>query len=488
MRANHVGAGQSRNKSSGMSWTVAAMLLRQVGRIGFAVLIARLIGPEEYAAVAVAAVYIALTGVLLETGFGAAIVQRPSLTSADIASATWLSMGLGLTASILTLALSSEFAELFGVEASKYLVEMLAVTPLLKCISVVPINRLIRHVLLREAAKIEIVATLLGMSAAVFMLVLEARAEVIVLQQVVTDLLVAVMALIATKPHAFRTSRASLIAIFRFAFPVACSQIVGQFTRNIDNMIVGNTLGPQQLSLYSAPYRFMIMPVTLLSSVAARLLLPFAALMQNSISSISRLCNAWTRSVAVLVSPITGIAFFFAQDIVLLVLGPEWTAASNVVSALALVLLLQACTTHVGPALLGTGKTRQVFWWSVIPVPLCLVGFIVGLRWGIEGVAYGYLIATIIVTAGLVVACARNFKFSACRGLLEMILFCAAALIIGFLSRLVAGAIGATDLASGSLVVASVFAGVLQIVLGIIFYKDLNFIFRLGANWSGERS
>ena len=67
----------------------------QILRVAFTVLIARLIGPNDFGVAAQAAVYVGLTGLFIDAGFGAALIQKREIDDDDVGSVFWLNVAVG---------------------------------------------------------------------------------------------------------------------------------------------------------------------------------------------------------------------------------------------------------------------------------------------------------------------------------------------------------------------------------------------------------
>ena len=92
--------------SQGVRWGVIASIVTQGGRFGFVVVLMRLLGPENFGIVGQASVYIAITYIFLHLGTAATIIQRPQLDKAEVGSAWWVNLALGLALACLTLAVA----------------------------------------------------------------------------------------------------------------------------------------------------------------------------------------------------------------------------------------------------------------------------------------------------------------------------------------------------------------------------------------------
>ena len=80
----------------GLAWKGASQILLQGSRLVVAVILARLLSPDEYGLAAMALVLASLVIVFSDVALGAAIVQRPQLSEEDKSTAFWTSVGVGV--------------------------------------------------------------------------------------------------------------------------------------------------------------------------------------------------------------------------------------------------------------------------------------------------------------------------------------------------------------------------------------------------------
>ena len=80
------------------------------------------------------------------------------------------------------------------------------------------------------------------------------------------------------------------------------------------------------------------------------------------------------------------------------VLGTKWIGVVIPFQLLCVVACVHVLMSLSSSLFNGLGRPDLSFKWSVIALGLNSVGFIAGLRWGVTGVAMGYLIAVLIST------------------------------------------------------------------------------------------
>ncbi|WP_033291137.1 lipopolysaccharide biosynthesis protein [Amycolatopsis jejuensis] len=397
--------------ANGTRWTVAAMIVRQFGRLGFAVVLARLLGPTDFGVAAAATVYISLTAVLLEAGLSSSIVQKPDLRPQDEGVTFWSLVAIGLAMAGVTVLFSDEIASFLDVPDLGPVLIALAASPVLKGVSNVAAAKLQRNLRFRAMAVTEIVGTLLGGILGVVAAELGMRYWALVVQQVGTDLIVLVFWFAAAGLPKIVVDKEAWKYLKVFGLPLVGAQLIGYSARNIDNVVVSRFLGQTALSYYTVPYRIMLIPVGLLGNVANRVAFPVFAKVQDDIPRVRSVFLRITRVIGLVVLPgMLGVAVL-ADDFVETIFGAEWLPAAPVVQALAVTGVLQSLTTPGGSVFMGLGRADVSFRWAWIPLTVMVPAFFIGLPWGVTGVATAYTIATIVITPFLVRAIGRLAGF-----------------------------------------------------------------------------
>jgi O-antigen/teichoic acid export membrane protein len=181
---------------------------------------------------------------------------------------------------------------------------------------------------------------------------------------------------------------------------------------NTDNLLVGRFLGSVALGTYSVAYNVMVLPSSNITAPLRDVLYAaFARLQHDS----RRLGDVWLRvnniAGSVLVPAFLGLAAV-APDFVPVVLGPHWHGAIPVLQLLSLggaVGSLQAFNGQVYQAL---GKPGLFLRFTCFATVVMFSAFVVGLRWGVVGVAGSYAVARAIMLVVNSVQMSRLMDFN----------------------------------------------------------------------------
>jgi PST family polysaccharide transporter len=156
-------------------------------------------------------------------------------------------------------------------------------------------------------------------------------------------------------------------------------------------------MGKADAGLYYLAVKMLLFPLSSINSVLSRVLFPLFAKIQDD---DDRLRNAFlkvTATIAMLVLPfVVGFAVL-AEPIVAGILPERWLPVIPLVTALAVVALMQSLTTSVGNIYLAKGRTDLLLIWGIGACVACVAAFAVGLQYGTIGVARAYAVIAVVL-------------------------------------------------------------------------------------------
>jgi O-antigen/teichoic acid export membrane protein len=182
-----------------------------------------------------------------------------------------------------------------------------------------------------------------------------------------------------------------------------------------------------------------------------------------------RIAEAWARVVrmiaAITVPAMAGI-MVVAPDFISVALGEQWMEAAPILQVLAWVGILQAIQSLNVDILMARDRTGLMFRFTAVFTTVQIAGFLVGINWGVMGLAVAFAITSTVIEPVLTVITARVI------GVSPMIFFRA----ISGVFQAGAGMVAVLVLVRPALVEAGVPTGArlaLLVALGAIVYLPL---------------
>jgi O-antigen/teichoic acid export membrane protein len=383
---------------SGLAWKVLSQLVGQGGRLVVAILLARLLAPRDFGLASMCLVFSSLVLVFSDLALGAALVQRDTLTDSDRATAFWTSVGAGVVFTLIGLAASGPLASFYDEPDVKPLLMLLSSTFLISSIATTHEALLVRDLQFRAVELRVMIGLLFGAAAGVITALWGGGPWAIIAQQVTTALVTTIL-LVKRSPWrpTLRFSRAALRDMGGFSGFVLGHRLLYYLHRNADNLLIGRFVGAAGLGVYTLAYNVMLIPFSRIAGPIQQVLFPAFSRMQDEPERIAALWVRATRLVGAISIPALFGLVVVAPDFVPVVFGDRWHDAVPLIQILAWVGLLQSLQTLNTEILQARDRTSTIFRFSIGFFVAHVTAFIIGLHWGVEGVAVAYAISSTLV-------------------------------------------------------------------------------------------
>lgn len=341
--------------------------------------LARLLTPQEFGTVAIVSVFTSFFAVFADLGIGPAIVQFPDLEESDINALFSFSALVAIVASIAFFFLSWPIAAIYGDPQLIPLFHLTSAAVFFSTINMVPNGLLLQNKQFGTIGGGVIVATLVsgivGVGAAVFGL----GCYALVAQSIVLSAATFFWNLAHTKVgFGFTGMRSSLKRIANFSGFQTAFQFVNYFSRNLDNLLTGAFMGPETLGQYDKAYKLMQMPSTYLSGIFSSVLQPYLAAYSNELDRVYDFWIRMSKFLAILGIWASLIIFFCAEDIVLILYGPQWIPSIPALQMLSLSIALQMVNSTGGAILQSIEHTDYLFASGLIDACISVACILVG--------------------------------------------------------------------------------------------------------------
>ena len=220
-----------------------------------------------------------------------------------------------------------------------------------------------------------------------------------------------------------------------------------------------------------------MLPVRLLAGVASELLFPGLSRLQDDGPRFALMFRRALVIAALVIAPIA-VALHVAAEPLTDAVGGDWPNSRPLVAILAFVAVPQTLMSVVFPVILAVGRTTLLFWWSLTTSCCSIVAYLIGAQFGVEGVAWSFLIVLcVLFVPHMMIAgrCARVSVFEILADLFPVVLAGAAVVPVGYAVRELlqsASSPDAVTTVAAALVVGLTFV-VISVVLRIAAFRDL---------------
>ncbi|NDJ75900.1 MAG: lipopolysaccharide biosynthesis protein [Chloroflexi bacterium] len=395
----------------GVGWALVGAALRYALAGATVLALTRILQPEELGLVALTYVVLELVGHVATVGFHDALIQKQDLDESDLDTAFWSIVTVSGFFVLLVIVAAPVIAHEFGHYRLAPLMIVMALAAFVHALSIVPRALLTRRMDFRVPALVRVVGMILGGVCAVTLALLGAGPWSRVFQFVVLHVVstVLIWRLVGWRPG-WRVTRLSLRRLWRFAPSVSVFTVFVYVMHNADDQLVGYVLGPEQLGYYALAYSFMAWPVRDVIGSGQVVLYPVLARYQDDLSRFQEVYLEGLQLATLFAFPVLVVMIVAAPVFVPWLVGDRWSPAVLPMQVLAFGGIREVTMMLNGSVYRALGRPELHMMLSVASVVCYLVGFVVGLDYGIGGVAFFFVFVGFLlhgVSLWMVLSCLR---------------------------------------------------------------------------------
>lgn len=371
---------------------------RQLVQLLTIVVLARFLEPSDFGVVALALVVTGFMTAVRDVGLGAAIVRHQAPTQQFLSTVFWVANLVAASFSVLLILFAQTVAAVLDEAGVADLLRVLAIGFVAGGLGTVHQAMLERRMQFSLLARVELGAVLVGSVVAFTAAWAGAGAMSLALQALATAWVGAVglWVALAWRPS-WTIALGELPSLLAFGLPLAASNALNYLVRSADYLVIGVVLGSEQLGYYTLAYRLALAPLQIVTAALSRVLLPIYSSARGDLERMRATYLNSTAYVSFFGLPLALGTSALASLLIEVVFGEQWRPAGAVLGVLGIVAAGQIVGTTVGPLYLAMGRSGLFLAYGLVSSVLFVGSFLIGVQFGILGVAVAYTVASLVL-------------------------------------------------------------------------------------------
>ncbi|MEM8723726.1 MAG: lipopolysaccharide biosynthesis protein [Cyanobacteria bacterium P01_G01_bin.39] len=371
--------------------TILSQGSKFVLQLGSTALLARLLTPNDYGLIGMATPIIGFVQLFKDLGLATATIQREEINHQQVSTLFWINLVVSGLISILFAALAPVVAWFYQEPRLLTIVLVLSSIFLFGGLSVQHQALLKRQMQFASIAKIEIISVLAGILAAIGAGRYGLGYWALVIMQLVTAIVNTVVTWIICRWRPGLPRRnAKIASMLAFGGNLTGFNCINYFSRNLDNILIGQYWGSGQLGLYSKAYQLVLLPIQQINAPINSVALPLLSRVQSDIQKYTNYYYKFVLAIVFLGMPIVAFSFAITDKLILLVLGEQWLEAVAIFRYLVPAAFMGTFNLASAWVYQSLGRTDRQLRIGVVMSTLDIIIFLVSVRWGAVGVAAAY--------------------------------------------------------------------------------------------------
>lgn len=383
-------------------------------RLGFMVVLARLLDPGDFGLVAMVTVITAFLELFSTVGLSSAAVQKSTITDEQMSTLFWINILIGIILGSLCLAIAPLLVAFYHEPRLFWVTCAMGAAFFFRGAGLQHNAVLQRQLHYVALTAIEVVSHLTSLCVGIGLAFAgygywALVAAAVVLQATMTACMWVVTRWVPGRPHWDIETHSML----RFGGTVTLNGLVAYIAYNLDKLLVGRVWGAQALGYYGAAAQLVLMPTSNLNTAVGGVTFSTLSRLQHD---LTRYRNFFLKGYTLVISmtlPVTIFAAVFAEDIVLVILGPKWTEAIPIFRLLTPTILVFGMIDPLAWLLWSSGRQVRSLKIALVITVLVIISYFIGLPYGPKGVASAFSTAMVIWLIPHVIWCLHGTTISA---------------------------------------------------------------------------
>jgi O-antigen/teichoic acid export membrane protein len=384
--------GQSIRKA--VMWRSGSQIVAQLVAWGSTLAVVRILDPADYGLFAMTQVVLAFLNFLNGYGFASSLIQEPELDRRKIRQAFGILILVNIAIALLQVAIAPLAATWYRQPLVADMLRVQALIYLATPFIAIPEVLLIRDMDFRRPALVNLTATAISATVALSCALAGFGVWTLVYAPIAFFWSRAIGLTVAARrlvPPSFRFAGAG--RMFNYGMLVLGSQLFWTVMTQSDVFIASRSLDPHQLGLYAEALFLTTIVATKFVPPLNEVAFPAYSRMQDDLPLLSASFLKGVRLIMLVTCPLYFGLSAVAADAVSVVLGAKWAEMAPLVRVLALAMPVFTMTILFAPAVNAVGRAKVTMQASLIGALVMPAAFLVGIRWGAQGLAWAWLLA-----------------------------------------------------------------------------------------------
>ena len=368
----------------GAVWTLLEKLSTQVVQFVVGMVLARLLTPNDYGTVALTVIFFAVANVLVDGGFGNALIQKKDADDLDFNSVFYLNLALSFLAYGLMFLAAPWIADFYKTPELVPIVRVSAVCFIFNAVNAVQNAELTKKMLFHLSFRISLITCLTSAVCGITLALLGYGVWALVWSSLITGLVgvVARWFIIAWRPKLmFSFSR--LKPLFSYGWKMAVSALIDRFFVNLNGLLIGRFYSKADLAYVNKGNSIPSLAMNEVDGTLGRVSFPALVLVQDDKDKLRAAMRRMIKCSTFLVFPLMVGLAACSHSLLRLLYGSRWTPAAPYMMLACFSFALWPFHTINLRGIMALGRSDIFLQLEIIKKTLKLIVILVAFRYGV---------------------------------------------------------------------------------------------------------
>lgn len=367
----------------GVAWTTFERFTSYFMQFLIGVILARLLSPNEYGILGILLIFINLSQVLIDSGFGNALIYFNDKNKRDISTVFVFNILISIFLYIILFCSSGLFEIFFRIDGLSLYLDVIALSILFNSLQIVPTSILKIDFKFKQLAFINSTVTIVSGVIGIVLAYTGYGIWALVCQTLVKSVISSISLIVVSKfCFSFHFYKDSFCKVYKYAVNLFGASAMTNIVDETTSFVIGKFLKPYDLGIFSRAKHFMMLPYNTIGSVLLTVLFPSLASVKDDKEQFHKAYVKILRYMAMFSIPLYIYITIESYDIVFIVLGKEWLDVVIVLQIMCISRIFALCAMVTENTLNAIGKSNVYFKLQMTKMLLKMLIILIVVHWG----------------------------------------------------------------------------------------------------------
>lgn len=380
-----------------VAWSSIDRFGQQIVQFISGIIFARLLFPEDFGIMGIVMIFVAISMILVESGFGQALIRKTDISDDDYTSVFFFNLGTALVLYLVLFFTAPLISSFFHQQQLTLLIRVLSLVVLINSLYLIPTVTLSRVLNFKTISLVNISAITGGALCGVAAAFAGLGVWALVVQQTIFHLLRLLLMQLQVKWKPTGKFRFSIIReIWKFSLKILFTSLVNVLFNNLFIIILGRSYTKAETGQFSQGNKLSETFSFTFQSIFAGSTYALFSQLQNDIPRFGRILGEIIRRAALITIPVIGVLITVASPLITIIWTDKFLPAVSYFQLMSLASILTPFYVMNINALNVRGKSGKTMAVELIKKVLIVAGIILLYQFGIRYMLLAYVVGSLL--------------------------------------------------------------------------------------------
>ena len=398
----------------GVLWNAFELIGSRLIQLIMIIILAHILEPKDFGVVALLAIFMELSKVLLDSGFSQALIRKEDTNQKDFNSVFYFNIVISIIIYIILYYIAPLISEFYHYPELTDISRVIFLVIIINSFGIVPNAIMTKDINFKVLAKGTILANLFAGIVAIFLAYYyNFGVWALVFQMLLSTFLRVVLLISFSKwKPSLSFSFVSIKTLFIFSRNLLLFGIIDVIASNIQSLLIGKFYTQSDLGFYSQGKRLSDIPSQTLTSIIRNVTYPMLSRINHNTIQLKEVYRKVITLTVFIIFPLMFILIGIGEDFITLILGNKWIPVIKYFILMCLIGAIYPLYSIHQNIFLARGNSSLLLKLSIAQRVITLSVVFITIQFSVLALVIGQVISTTINTLIIMYYAGREINYS----------------------------------------------------------------------------